>query len=1571
MSVTRLCGRGLTTMTAALFAAAVVLSGDSISAAPPVAPVLISQTPLTVTIPAHPQIVLALTNSQSMDGDLSGAIMTGSGALAGVVGTDLTASSSPVNYTIPGGFTPPVNPGAGGQAPYTVNSAGTLVDNSASRMNVAKAGISAILSSFMAYADFALMDYSTSSLSQYSTWLYYMSPTGSNFTFTATPSVGQYYVANPCYNANVALTDAYSESCNNLLTNFGAASGVITQPYMIIGASSDDPLINDVFYAGSTFQPPICVQGAPNPANPYSAYGLGSYETGGVVEWFSTLWGIGGYSWACAPGMQPTNAGYVPFSPQVMQVLRGFGYDATRQSATSGTVVVQMKSSGNTPTPASVSAAIAAFTPYLQPETNNTGTTEIKSVAEQAPIAGIVQGANNYFSSTNPPSTNACAPARYIVLITDGLPTKDLSGNSWPPLGTAAAAGYAVTATFNGDNSLQSTNDQALTDAIAQITAANSAGYKTYVIGLGAGVDAANNPMAYATLMAMAVAGGTGSFFPANSPTALTNDLQTILGQILAASRSNASATVNTTSLNTTSTIYQPSFNSSDLDQDWTGDLRAYPISPATGLVNTAVIDWSAQAQLDTMTAGTGWMAPGSGGSRTIATWDPVALAGTPFEWTAAGNPTTGIAATTVLGQELETNTSDPSGQDALNYLRGDAALSIAGGGVYRNRTHILADIVDSAPVYIGPPPDGLYQSSSYFSYVNANSSRAPTIYVGANDGMLHAFSATTGQELWAFIPNGVFANLIQLTNPYYNEQHHFYADGSPQAADVQFTNGSWHTVLVSGENGGGNTVFALDVTAPNFASEAQLATQGVLWEFSDPNMGLSYSTPQIAETAVGASGPNLGFTVFFGNGYNSASQTPYLYALDPHTGISLPGTPINLCAAMPTACNSSLANGLSSVTVVNNLGGIGAPATTVYAGDLQGNVWRVDIRDPNPLNWVTTLLFQATDPSGHPQPITTTPAVSLNPDFPRVGGTMVYVGTGELLGTPDLTSTQVQTMYGVYDSGSNPTPLTRANLVQQTMTSSVVAGQTLRFVSGTQIALPSQSGWFVDFTLLSGERIVTNPSLVDGALTVISTEPTAPTVAMATRPHGDSLGISPPRPLLARAHRRTHQHSRDGQQRLASFDSAHSAATRPDRVVYVGSRAQFGLGDLSSAPLQATAGGYSSLGSGAGFGSAARLWPVGLGVEPPPTLVSITVTPVNPTIYLGNTQQFTATGIYSDGSTQNLTSQVTWSSATTSVATISSGGLATGITLGSSLITATLGTISGSTTLTVVNAPPPPPPPTLISLTVTPVNPTDHPGQTKQFTATAVYSNGSTANVTASATWTSSATAVATISSSGLATSVALGGTTITATWSGLSGSTTLTVVPWPTLVSINVTPANPTIDVGQTLHFTATGVYSDGTTANLSALATWTSSAPAFATLAGNIASGVAPGVTTITATDGTISGSTTLTVVPAPIPPPPLECPGGDVSYLMEFNFAGGAFNNPVFNYNGIGAPNSSLVPANGVLLGNVYAPAPVYVGYGGGGGGGGGVEGIVPNPAGPFFQWGQLGLPQRRFAWWEIR
>jgi hypothetical protein len=258
------------------------------------------------------------------------------------------------------------------------------------------------------------------------------------------------------------------------------------------------------------------------------------------------------------------------------------------------------------------------------------------------------------------------------------------------------------------------------------------------------------------------------------------------------------------------------------------------------------------------------------------------------------------------------------------------------------------------------------------------------------------------------------------------------------------------------------------------------------------------------------------------------------------------------------------------------------------------------------------------------------------------------------------------------------------------------------------------------------------------------------------------------------------------------------------------------------------------------------------------PALVSIAVTPANPSIAKSATKQFTATGTFSDNSTQNLTSTVTWTSQTTSVATVSAGGLATGVAAGTSTIKAASGAISGSTSLTVTATAP-----TLVSIAVTPANPSIAKGTTKQFTATGTFSDNSTQNLTSTATWSSLTTTVATITSGGLATGVGTGTSTIKAASGAISGTTTLTVTA-PTLVSIAVTPANPTIAMTATEQFTATGTFSDNSTQNLTSTAVWTSQTTTVATInASGLATAVAAGSSTIKATSGSISGSTTLTV------------------------------------------------------------------------------------------------------------
>jgi trimeric autotransporter adhesin len=274
-----------------------------------------------------------------------------------------------------------------------------------------------------------------------------------------------------------------------------------------------------------------------------------------------------------------------------------------------------------------------------------------------------------------------------------------------------------------------------------------------------------------------------------------------------------------------------------------------------------------------------------------------------------------------------------------------------------------------------------------------------------------------------------------------------------------------------------------------------------------------------------------------------------------------------------------------------------------------------------------------------------------------------------------------------------------------------------------------------------------------------------------------------------------------------------------------------------------------------------------------PATLVSIAVTPQNSSIANGTTQQFIATGTYTDQSTQNLTTAVTWSSTNAALAAVSnaagSNGLATALAQGSVTIAATLGSVSGSTGLTVTAA-------TLTSIAVIPATPSIASGTNQQFAASGTYTDGSTQPLTTAVTWSSSNTAVATISnasgSNGLASSVGQGSTTVTATLGGVSGSTLLTVTP-ATLVSIAVTPASPSITNGTSQQFTATGTYTDNSMQNLTAAVTWNSSNPSVAAISNaagsnGLAASSAVGTTSISATLGSIaSPSVTLTVTAAP--------------------------------------------------------------------------------------------------------
>lgn len=1100
-----------------------LLALNGLAIAAPTVP--ISKAPLALVEPTHPQVLLVVPNSESMDGNLSGAIMTGSGTYSA-----LDYSASPANFVIPNGFIPPLDYGSNGEAPYTVEVAGTLYDNSPSRLNVAKQAIGLVLQQYAPNFDFGLMIYDTGYPTLYKTWLYMMS--GDNgFTFTddlndPLPSGATRWVPNPCHNGGVGDCDAIGDRLDLLDdgNDNDTVENIDDRLYISINKSSDDPEINDVLYS-SGLAPIILTYGNRTPAKPFSFYEVDDYNDGNISVSFDNCMPSGN----CLTSTVPTNAGFVPFSPQVMYSKRGFAYAAS-QLRTKGEILVDIApaSTSGATTQSEINAYIAKFTKYLKPETNDPDTKEIKAVGGQSPIAALMKWAHEYYTNgvsghPSPVSNTGCACNQYVVMLTDGLPTLDLNGKAWPPLGTDSAAGYEVSATFNLVNggtvtttdsnfsakvlagattTLASTSDQALEDTIVKLRQLSSTtdadgGIQVYIIGMGAGVDPTKNPAAAATMKAMALAGGTDGYFPGTTPERVVQYLRVIFAQIQAANQSSTAVAVSSTSLQGNMAVYQARYDSASYG--WSGDLAAYPID-ANGNVNQANPNWSARELMGADFGGAGWDT-----NRLAVTVNSDTGHAVPFRWSHLSTAQQG---------ELSANWNTLSateksafgnrvnyGKAILAYLRGNQANTQDNDGVFRNRMYLLGDIVHSAPLYVGAPGHAAI-GGGYADFANGDAvDRTPVIYVGANDGALHAFNADTGHELFVYFPLPVFDRLTSLSLPSYDINHEFYVDGAPNAGNVKFEDSSWHTVLAGGLNSGGKGIYAIDVTDPSgYASETAVA-DNVLWTITNStpgfsHLGLTYSQPQIVKIGCGdgpggdcADGSAATYAAIFGSGYNNDNGKPYLYVVNIETGGLIRS--IDLCGDDPGQCSTALANGLSTPVTLSTTGGF--VADRAYAGDLQGHLWRIDMSDADPTNWDAGVLFTARSDNDDVQAITTQPVVSRSPvtaSSATLGasgyGIMVYFGTGRYLGQPDMMDARTQTLYGVLDTRSaSSLNLMRSDLAKRTLAQTMVAGKTVRMVSGSKIDWDPQDGrlqygWRMALPA-SGERSITDPVFRSG----------------------------------------------------------------------------------------------------------------------------------------------------------------------------------------------------------------------------------------------------------------------------------------------------------------------------------------------------------------------------------------------------------------------------------------------------------------------------------------------------------
>ncbi|WP_156969920.1 PilC/PilY family type IV pilus protein [Arenimonas malthae] len=521
-----------------------------------------------------------------------------------------------------------------------------------------------------------------------------------------------------------------------------------------------------------------------------------------------------------------------------------------------------------------------------------------------------------------------------------------------------------------------------------------------------------------------AAVNGHGEFIAASNAESFSTALSGVLGLIQSRLASGSNVATNSTTFQSDTRMYQATYRTGS----WTGDLVARDVTAAGGIANTEA--WRVTSRIDASYDNN--QTGDDFHRRPVLTWS--GSAGTTF-------PTSAQA--TALARS--TGPAIVTGANNANYIKGDQSLEISAGGVLRNRTTVLGDIINSSPFYI--------RDSEH-------------IFVGANDGMLHAIDALTGNVTFSYVPAGLnFASLATLSDPAYT--HDFFVDGPVAVSSYRLVSGTNYLVGTLGR--GGKGAFAIDVSDPD-----GIAAGDVLWDktaASDADMGYVLGLPLIVK------GNNDEILAVVPNGIDSTNGHAVLYIYDVTDGSQI--------AKIDTGVGGS--NGLSSPRAADmNADG---KADYIYAGDLRGNVWKFDVSSADAGDWVVGLggspLFTATDADGNPQPITGGLALARESANPRI---WVTFGTGRLISISDMASTAVQTWYGIIDNNST-TIDGRDDLTERdiAIVGTNAQGRSVRAFEAHAVLPAGSRGWFIDLDEPTpGERVVSG-ARVNGRAAFVS----------------------------------------------------------------------------------------------------------------------------------------------------------------------------------------------------------------------------------------------------------------------------------------------------------------------------------------------------------------------------------------------------------------------------------------------------------------------------------------------------
>ena len=575
-----------------------------------------------------------------------------------------------------------------------------------------------------------------------------------------------------------------------------------------------------------------------------------------------------------------------------------------------------------------------------------------------------------------------------------------------------------------------------------------------------------------------AAVNGNGTYFSAQNPEQLKDSLSGALDEIY--SRANAGSAAATTTL-TPVKDNNSAFITSYVSHEWTGNLESREIDQSTGQISREA-KWCVEDSNVVVKAADGSerlltcegklklkFSAGGGdtrkiytngiGGRVLFTYANLTPGQKPYfeslHWIANGGLTQWPSLTAAQRSSAEKDTM-------VNYLRGRAthedkiANTTIDNRLFRARVKTLGDITESAAVFVGAPNFN-YLESTYGTFKNEQANRTHSVYVGANDGMLHAFDASNGNERWAYIPSMVLPNLWKLADKNYAGKHQNFVNGSITVSDICSspcsTASDWKTILVGGLNQGGRGFYALNVT--------DTATPGLLWEFNETDMGYSFGNPVITKQKSDGK-----WVVLLTSGYNNTG-VGYLYVLDANSGAVLQ----KISTKVGTA---DMQSGLAKISAFVARPSENNQAEFAYGGDLLGNVWRFKIDGAgsasNPLK-----LASLTSSKAEVQ------AITARPELGKISGkTVVFIGTGKFLEATDLKTDAQQTLYAIKDD--NVGNFSRADLLSRSMISSEDTRTATK--SDSAFEKENQKGWYIDLPD-SRERQIVAAKLASGTLIV------------------------------------------------------------------------------------------------------------------------------------------------------------------------------------------------------------------------------------------------------------------------------------------------------------------------------------------------------------------------------------------------------------------------------------------------------------------------------------------------------